>query len=99
MFCFDVQAEQKVQIFLIGHRIQVYFRGGNTIRSLLMAPKDEDPITKKSGVTYRYRCDRVECNGEYIEESSRTNGERFKAHLKSPFPVNVHYNITGYVTK
>ena len=30
------------------HGVQVYFKGGNTIKSLLMAPKDQDPILKKS---------------------------------------------------
>ena len=29
------------------HGIQTYFRGGNTIKSLLMTPKDKDHITKK----------------------------------------------------
>ena len=49
-----------------------------------MAPKDKDLITQKSGVIYRYKCDRVECDDEYIGESARTFGERFKEHLKPP---------------
>ena len=40
-----------------------------------MAPTDKDPITKKSGISYRYKCDRVECDKEYIEELPRTFGE------------------------
>ena len=32
------------------HGVQVYFRGDRTIRSLLVAPKDKDPIIKKSEV-------------------------------------------------
>ena len=31
------------------HGVQVYFKGGNTIKNLLMAPKDKDPIMKKVG--------------------------------------------------
>ena len=27
--------------------VQVYFKGGNTIKNLLMAPKDKDPLMKK----------------------------------------------------
>ena len=27
--------------------VQVYFKGGNTIKNLLMAPKDQDAIQKK----------------------------------------------------
>ena len=68
------------------HGVQVYFRGGVTIKNLLMAPKDQDPMLKKSGVIYRYKCIRVECDEEYIGESSRTFGERFKEHQKAPSP-------------
>ena len=63
---------------------QVYFKGGHTIKSLLMNPKDKDPILKKSGVIYRYKCGRVDCDEEYIGESSRAFGERFKEHQKAP---------------
>ena len=49
-----------------------------------------------SGVIYRYQCDRVECDEEYIGESSRTFGERFKEHLKAPSPIYDHYNTTGH---
>ena len=31
------------------HGVQVYFKGGNTIKSLLVSPKDQDPILKKWG--------------------------------------------------
>ena len=78
------------------HGVQVYFKGGNTIRNLLMAPKVKGPTLKKSGVIYRYKCDRVECDEEYIGESSRTFGERFKKHEKAPSPIHDHYNITGH---
>ena len=77
-------------------RKQVYFKGGTTIKNLLMAPKDQDLMKKRSGVIYRYRCDRVECNDEYTGESSRTFGERFKEHLKAPSPIFDHYNTTGH---
>ena len=76
--------------------VQVYFKGSNTIRSLLMAPKDKDPMLKKSGVIYRYKCDRVECDEEYIGESSRTFEERFKEHQKAQSPICDHYNTTGH---
>ena len=61
-----------------------------------MAPKNKDPLMKKSGVIYRYKCDRVECDEEYIGESSRTFGERFKEHQKAPPPIFDHYNTTGH---
>ena len=80
------------------HGAQVYYKGGNTIKGLLMTPKDKDHITKKSGIIYRFKCNRVNCDDEYIGESSRTFGERFKEHLKAPSPVYAHYNITGHNT-
>ena len=62
-----------------------------------MAPKDKDPrIQKKSGVIYRYQCDMVECDEEYIAESLRNFGERFREHLKAPSPIFDHFNITGH---
>ena len=55
------------------------------MKNLLMAPKDQDPIQKKSGVIYRYKCGRVECDEEYIGESSRTYGE-VRRTPEGPFP-------------
>ena len=78
------------------HGVQVYFKGGMTIKNLLVAPKDKDHILKKSGDIYRYKCDREECDEEYIGESSRTSGERFREHQKVPSSIYGHYNITGH---
>ena len=78
------------------HGVHVYFKGGNTIKSLLVAPKDQDPILKKSGVIYRYIYDRVDCDEEYIEESSRVFGERFRKHQKAPSPIFDHFNTTSH---
>ena len=47
-----------------------------------MAPKGKDPITNKSGVIYRYKCNEDGCEEEYIGESARTFAERFKEHQK-----------------
>ena len=49
-----------------------------------MVHKDKDPNTKKIGIIYRYKCDKVECDDEYIWQSSRIFGERFNEHLKAP---------------
>ena len=78
------------------HGVQVYFKGGNTIRNVLVAAKDKDPMLKKSGVIYRYKCDRVKCDEEYTGESSRTFGERFKEDQNAPSPIHDHFNITGH---
>ena len=38
--------------------------------------------------------DRVDCDEEYIGESSRVFGERVKEHQKAPSPVYDHFNTT-----
>ena len=54
------------------HGVEVYFKGGSTIKGLLVHPKDKDTILQKSGVIYRYRCGRVDCEEKYIGQSGRT---------------------------
>ena len=61
-----------------------------------MAPKDKDHLTKKSAIIYRYKCNRLECDEEYIGETARRFEERYKEHLKAPFPIYVHSNTTGH---
>ena len=80
------------------HGIQVYFRGGKTIKDLLVASKDKDSITKKNGFIYRYKFDRFECNEEYIGESVRPFRERYREHLKAPSPIYDHSGITDHAT-
>ena len=67
--------------------IEVHFRSGKTLKDELVAPKDKDHITNKSGIIYRFKCDRLECDEEYIGETARTFGERLKEHLKAPSPI------------
>ena len=76
--------------------IEVHLKGGPTIKNLLMTPKDKDPILKRSGIIYRFKCNRVECDEEYIGESARNFGERLKEHLKAPSPIHDHINISGH---
>ena len=59
-----------------------------------MNPKDKDSILKRSGVIYRFKCNRVECDEEYIGESARNFGERYKEHQKSPSPIHDHITIS-----
>ena len=74
----------------------MYFKGGNTIKDLLVHPKDRDTILQKSGVICRFRCGRVNCEEEYIGESGRTFAERLREHIKAPSLIHDHHYITGY---
>ena len=76
--------------------IQVHFKSGKSIEDELVAPIDKDHLTKKSGIIYRYKCDRLECDEEYIDETARTFGERYKEHLKAPSPIHDHSNTSGH---
>ena len=40
----------------------------------------------------------MDCDEEYIDETARTFGERFKEHLKAPSPIHDHSNTTGHTT-
>ena len=39
--------------------IQAHFKSGKSIKDELVAPKVKDHITEKSGIIYRYKCDRL----------------------------------------
>ena len=74
----------------------MYFKGGSTIKDLLVHPKDKDNILQRSGVIYRYKCGWVDCDEEYIVQSGRTFGERFREHMRAPSPIIDHHNITRH---
>ena len=78
------------------HGIEMYFKGGNTIKDLLVYPKDKDTILQKSGMIYRYTCGRVDCEEEYIGESCRPFAERFREHMGVPSPIHDQHNTTGH---
>ena len=76
--------------------IQTHFKGGSTIKNLLVSCKDKDPMVNQSDAIYWYQCGDLGCHDEYIEETSRTFGERYKEHLKDPSPIHHHNNQTNH---
>ena len=69
-----------------------------TLKNILVSPKDKDNTTSKSSVIYSYTCGEIDCDEEHIGESGRTFGERFKEHLKAPSPIFLHQNNSGHET-
>ena len=61
-------------------------------------PKDKDPMVNQSGAIYWYQCGDLGCDEEYIGETSRTFGERYKEHLKAPSAIHHHSSQTGHPT-
>ena len=78
--------------------VQVHFKGGKTLKNLLMFPKDRKAKTKWSNIIYWFKCGRTECDEEYIGESAITFEEKYKECLKAPLPIFEHKNITGHIT-
>ena len=78
--------------------IQTHFKGNNTIRNLLVSPKDKGPMVSKSGAIYWFQCGDLSCDYEYIGKTSRTFGERFKKNLEDPSPIHQHSNHMGHPT-
>ena len=63
--------------------IQVCFKGVNTLKSILMHPKDKISNNQKKDLVYHWKCKADGCNSSYIGEMSRDLGERVKEHSKS----------------
>ena len=63
--------------------IQVCFKGVNTLKSLLMHPKDKISTDQKKDIVYHWECQADGCNSSYIGETSRALGKRVKKHSKS----------------
>ena len=61
-------------------------------------PPDKDPMVNQSGAIYWYQCGDLGCDDEYIGETSRTFGERYKEHLKAPSAIHHHSIQTGHTT-
>ena len=80
------------------HGVTVHFSGEQSLKNVLVLPKDKDTVIKKNSVIYWYRCDKTYCDWEYKEESSRMFGERYKECLKAPSSVFDHQNNTGHTT-
>ena len=63
--------------------IQVCFKGLNTLKSLLMHPKDKISTDQKKDIVYHWEYQADGCNSSYIRETSRALGKRVKEHSKS----------------
>ena len=69
---------ENLQRLFHSNNIQTYRKPFNTLRSLLVKPKDATPIEQQCGLVYHIKCQN--CNEDYIGETSRNMGTRFKEH-------------------
>ena len=68
------------------------------IKQTLMRPKDQDHKVSRSRVICSYKYHDITCGEEYIGETSRLLGKRYKKHLKGPSPIHVHIQESGHNT-
>ena len=68
------------------HGVDVHFKGGQTLKNILVSPKDKDIMTNKNSVIYSYTWGMIDCNEEYIRESGRIFGERYIWNTWRPHP-------------
>ena len=77
------------------HGVSIYHKPINTIRQLLVHPKDKTNREQKTGVIYQIDCET--CKGTYIGETARTLGKRLDEHKKLPSSaVKEHQESTGH---
>ena len=60
------------------NNISTYHKPINTLRSILVKPKDATPIEQQCGLIYHIKCQ--DCHHNYIGETGRNMGVRFKEH-------------------
>ena len=61
-------------------KVQIIFKGCNTLKTLLMHPKDKLLTQLCQDVVYQWTCPTENCSCTYIGESSRCLESRFKEH-------------------
>ena len=71
---------------VVGMAYRPTFKGSNIIRNFLVSPKDKEPVVNQSEAIYWFQCGDLCCDDEYIGETTRTFGKRYKEHLKDPSP-------------
>ena len=64
-------------------QVQVCFKGQNTIKSMLMHPKDKVNPSLKKDIVYQWSCTKPNYKSSYIRENSRSLCECVKEHIQS----------------
>ena len=64
--------------------IQICFKGVNTLKSMLMHPKDKVPQEQTKDIVYHWECQADGCKAAYVRETSRALRERVKEHVSQP---------------
>ena len=71
---------EKIGKIYRAHGVNFYYKPMNSIRNILVHPKDPTPNSKKCGVIYHIKCQ--DCPQHYIGETARNLGQRLKEHQR-----------------
>ncbi len=74
--------------------VSVYVKPTNTIRSMLVAPKDKPKKCDQSCVVYGIKCN--DCSSNYVCETERQLRKCLQEHKKASSPVGAHMNKEGH---
>ena len=69
---------EKVKLVFSSYGTSTCFKPHQTLRQILVAPKDKTKSEDLTGIVYRIPCEG--CNKVYVGETKRTVGERIKEH-------------------
>ena len=78
--------------------VSVSFKPHQTLRQLLVSPKDKAKVEEQTGAVYRIPC--AGCDQVYIGETKRSIGGRLKEHTakvaNNPSAIAEHHQKTGH---
>ena len=77
------ELSEEFRILFKDTQVQIIFKGCNTLKTLLMHPKDKIPRHLCQDVVYQWTCTNENCNSSYIGKSRRCSGSRIKEHNTS----------------
>ena len=79
---------ESLQRLYRSHGLSTYVQPQNTLRSLVVAPKDKPDKLEKCGAVYHIKC--KECPSSYVGESARPLKARMDEHHRPSSPVGEH---------
>ena len=86
---------EELRRILKGYNIQAYFKPTNTLRQLLVRPKDKLDKFQVTGPVYYIPCE--DCSASYVGETERSFKARFMEHRRpssSSSEVSRHIHVT-----
>ena len=89
---------EKVRRVFSSYGVSICFKPYQTLRQILVAPKDGTKVEDQTGVVYHIPCGG--CNKVYVGETKRSVGERIEEHTTKPIIIIfIHKEIQPKLNK